>query len=125
MLDLSVAAGKRRKSLVSEAARSRASMLRWRVALYSVVIYNLVGLADVVSTTIALSSGAGYEANPFIRTLMEEIGNGWIAAKFALQLVITAMVLYFPHWIVLGFFITATVWNGIVVHNNFVIGGVL
>lgn len=121
----SLASAKRRSNLSRDAKRSRASKWRWRIAIAAVVVYNLVGVFDIISTTIAIETGAGYEANPVIRTLMERVGAGWILAKLALQGVITAMVLYFPHWIVLGFFVTATSWNAMIVHNNFVIAGVL
>lgn len=118
-------ASESKPGLASDARQARRSRLRFRLALYLVVIYNLVGIADIVSTTMALNTGAGYEANPFIRLLMEEIGSGWIPAKLFLQGVISAMVLYFPHWIVIIFFALATTWNADIVHNNFVIAGVL
>jgi len=121
----SVASIKRRGKLSEDAERSRASSWRRRAAWAMVIIYNTVGVADIVSTTIAIDTGAGYEANPLIRAAMEQAGDGWIPAKLALQGVISAMVLWFPHWIVLGFFAVATFWNAVIVYNNFVIGGVL
>jgi len=120
----SKAAVRKRGKLSEDARSSRASSLRWRSAILAVVIYNMVGIADIISTMMAISSGAGYEANPVIRAAMERMGDGWIAAKLALQGVITVMVLYFPHWIVLGFFAAATAWNAFIVYNNFLIAGV-
>ena len=73
---------------------------------------------------IALESGAGVEANPVLRAMMEHAGDGWILAKLALQGVISVMVLWFPHWIVLGFFTIATTGNAWIVYNNFAIAGV-
>lgn len=113
------------RRLSKDAEISRASRFRWNSAVMLVIFYNIVGVLDIISTTIAIETGAGYEANPFIRLMMNEAGNWWIVAKLFLQGVITAMVLYFPHSIVLSFFAVATTWNGWVVYNNFVIGGVL
>ena len=73
---------------------------------------------------LALESGAGTEANPFLRMLMENIGDGWVIAKLLLQGVISWMVLWFPHWIVLTMFSLATFGNGLVVYSNLQIGGV-
>lgn len=121
----SLASVKRRRKLVEDAERSRASAARWAAAWALVVFYNMVGASDIVSTVIAIETGAGEEANPIMRALMEHIGDRWIIAKLALQAVISFMVLWFPHWIVLGFFLTATLGNAYVVYNNFVIAGVL
>lgn len=100
-------------------------MWRWRAAILSVIVYNLVGVVDIISTTIAIETGAGYEANPFLRSVMDAWGPWWIAVKLSLQAVVTMMVLYFPHWIVLAFFTLATALNVGVVHSNLVIGGVI
>lgn len=121
----SLASAKRRKKIAEDAERSRASVWRRRVALAAVIIYNIIGVADILSTQYALDIGAGYEANPLMRTAMEQAGGWWIATKLALQGVITFMVLWFPHWIVIGFFTLATVGNAAVVYNNLVIGGLL
>jgi hypothetical protein len=90
-----------------------------------VVVYNVVGVADIYSTVYAIETGAGMEANPFLRALMEHAGDGWVLGKLALQAVISAMVLWFPHWIVLGFFTVATAGNAWVVYNNLAIAGVV
>lgn len=119
----SLASAKRRRKLAEDAERSRASQLMRRAAWALVIIYNLVGVADIVSTNIAISSGAGYEANPLMRMAMESAGQGWIFAKLALQGVISFMVLWFPHGIVLGFFSFATAGNAWIVYNNFAIAG--
>ena len=114
----------RRRRLSEDAQSARASKFLTRAAILAVIIYNLVGLADIASTTIAISSGAGEEANPFVRAMMEHAGQGWIFGKLLLQGVITVMVLWFPHWIVLTFFSIATLGNAFIVYNNFVIAGV-
>ena len=115
----------RRQKLSDDAERSRASRARLGTAIGAVIVYNIVGVADIFSTVIALDSGAGVEANPFLRTLMTHIGDAWVLAKLALQAVITGMVLWFPHWIVLGMFSFATVGNAWIVYNNFTIAGIL
>ncbi len=120
----SLASSKRRRQLGEEARQSRASAIG-RVAAWALVIaYNIVGVADIVSTVIAVDSGAGVEANPILAALMTHAGAGWILAKLALQGLISFMVLWFPHWIVLGFFATAIAGNAWIVANNFFIAGV-
>lgn len=122
---VSLTSSKRRRKLAEDAERSRASAWRRYTAWALIFIYNLVGVTDIVSTVAALDSGAGVEANPFLRTLMAHAGDGWVLAKLALQGVISVMVLWFPHWIVLGFFSVATFGNALIVYNNFLIAGVL
>ena len=119
-----LSSAKRREKLSQQAALSRASTFRRHYAWAAVIIYNLVGFADIASTVIALDAGAGEEANPFLRLLMENWGDGWVLAKLFLQGVISFMVLWFPHWFVLGFFTAAVTGNALIVYNNFVIGGV-
>ncbi|MEO1135891.1 MAG: DUF5658 family protein, partial [Pseudomonadota bacterium] len=106
-----LASSKRRRQLGEEARRSRASAWRRSIAWMLVMTYNFVGIADIISTVIALENGAGVEANPFINTMMVHIGDGWIVGKLVLQGVISFMVLWFPHWIVLSFFLLATAGN--------------
>ena len=119
----SLASPKRRQKLTEQARHSRESALRRYAAWVLVIVYNIVGVADIISTVIALDSGAGVEANPFVQTLMTHAGDGWIFAKLGLQGVISFMVLWFPHWIVLGFFTLAAAGNAWVVYNNFSIAG--
>ncbi len=122
---LTLTSSKRRQQLGEDARRSRASLWRTGFAWALVTIYNLVGVADIISTVIALESGAGVEANPLLNALMTHAGEGWILAKLGLQGLISFMVLWFPHWIVLFFFAVATAGNILIVANNFSIAGVL
>ena len=121
---LTLTSSKRRQQLGEDARRSRASAWRTAAAWALVVIYNMVGVTDIISTIIALESGAGVEANPLLNALMVHAGEGWILAKLGLQGLISFMVLWFPHWIVLFFFTVATAGNILIVANNFAIGGV-
>ncbi len=86
-----------------------------------VIFYNLVGVLDVVSTTLALENGQGEEANPVMRTMMTQFGAGWIAAKLILQSLVSMMVLWFPHPFVLAMFVPAVAGNAVIVLNNFAI----
>lgn len=119
-----IASAKRRKKLVAAAARSRESNLGMKAAIALIVIYNLVGLADIASTALALGVGTGDEANPIVAAAMSTFGYGWIFAKLAVQVLISAMVLWYPHWIVLGFFSAAIAGNAFIVASNFHIAGV-
>ena len=81
----SLASPKRRQKLTEQARHSRESALRRYAAWVLVIGYNIVGVADIISTVIALDSGAGVEANPFVQTLMTHAGDGWIFAKLGLR----------------------------------------
>ena len=120
----SIVSPKRRRRLVEQASRSRQDRLAGRIALFAVVVYNIVGLSDIASTLLSIHAGAGEEANPVLRAAMAGLGPGWIAAKLALQGVISFMVLWFPHRIVLAIFIAAITFNTLVVYNNLVVAGI-
>ena len=120
----SLVTARRRARLSGDAAASRASVVRRVAAIIAVVVYNIIGIADIFSTVYALETGAGAEANPFVRAMMEHAGDGWMLGKLALQGVISFMVLWFPHWFVIGFFALATAGNAWIVYNNLVIAGV-
>ncbi len=124
-LVFTLTSSKRRQQLGEDARRSRASAWQTGVAWALIAIYNLVGVTDIVSTVIALENGAGVEANPLLNALMVHAGEGWILAKLGLQGLISFMVLWFPHWIVLFFFTIATAGNILIVANNFAIAGAI
>jgi len=88
------------------------------IAFAAVVAYNFVGVFDIVSTIAAIELGVAEEANPVMRTIMDHYGVAWIAAKLFLQVVISAMVLWFPHRFVLIIFALAVWTNGFIVLNN-------
>lgn len=120
----SIATPSRRRRLVHDAAESRASWARRLAAAISVIVYNMVGVCDIYSTALAIDLGAGQEANPFIRLMMIHAGDAWVLGKLALQAVISVMVVWFPHWFVVGLFAVATAGNAYIVYNNLVIAGV-
>jgi len=119
-----LASSKRRRKLHKDAESARASTRNLVAAWALVIAYNTAGLFDIVSTTIAIDSGLGREANPVILAMMQSIGGYWVLPKLALQGVVSLMVLWFPHWIVLGFFSVAVIGKSMVVYNNFAIAGV-
>lgn len=89
------------------------------------ILYNVIGALDVMSTLAGLQMQAGTEANPFLRVLMDSLNNGWVLAKLSLQLIASAMILWFPHRLVLGMFSVAVLLTAYTVWNNFHIIGVL
>ncbi len=120
----SIVSAKRRRKLIAEASRSRAEPHAVKIGWIAVILYNCIGLIDIYSTSLGVASGAGEEINPLIRAAMDALGFGWIAAKLALQAVISFMVLWFPHRIVLGIFIAAISFNAGIVYQNLVIAGI-
>lgn len=116
---------KRRGTMIEEASRSRADRKAFAYAVAIIVVYNAVGVADILSTTHAIALGAGEEANPVLKAAMEHFGPAWVAAKLFLQAVISFMVLWFPHRIVLAIFTAAVAFNAAVVWSNLEIGGLV
>lgn len=108
-----------RRSLKDQAAEARMDRLNAIIAFAAVFIYNIVGLLDIVSTIAAIELGRAQEANPLMRWVMDAHGPGWIGAKLFLQLVISGMVLWFPHRLVIAVFALAVTLNGLIVMNNF------
>lgn len=121
----SIVSRKRRRKLVDEATRSRENPIAASVAIIAVIAYNAVGLLDIHSTSVGLSLGGVEEANPIMRAAMDNFGHGWIGAKLFLQVVISAMVLWFPHRIVLAIFVIAVTFNAAVVWSNLKVAGLL
>ena len=120
----SLVSSKGRRRLIRDASQSRNDAISLRTAWLAILLYNIVGGLDIYSTTLGLNLGAGEEANPFIRIAMENLGAGWVGAKLLLQLVISAMVVWFPHRIVLGIFLVAITFNAGIVYSNLKIAGV-
>ncbi|MEQ8178445.1 MAG: DUF5658 family protein [Amphiplicatus sp.] len=120
----SIISSKRRKTLSKDASESRLNEVNLLVAWTLVVFYNFVGIADIYSTLLGVHSGVAEEVNPVLRAAMDNIGHGWVAAKLLLQGVISFMVLWFPHRVVLGIFIAAIIFNvGIVINNLQIVYG--
>lgn len=110
---------KRRSELVEDAAAARAAGRSVAIAFAGVALYNVVGVLDIVSTIAAIELGVAEEANPLMRAIMDNHGPSWIFAKLMLQFIISAMVLWFPHRIVLTIFFLAVASNALIVLNNF------
>ena len=111
-------AAQTKAGIASDAAHARRKPGAIPLALAAVLFYNFVGLLDIVSTIAALERETAQEANPFMRAIMENYGPMWIATKLALQFLISGMVLWFPHRIVLLLFLAAASLNAAIVLNN-------
>ena len=118
MMTASTAYLERWTRIGEQAARARAVPMNRLIALVIVVFYNAVGLADVASTVQAINLGA-VEVNPMMRSVMEAIHHYWIAPKLAGHLLVSAMILWFPHRFVLALFAAAALTNFAVVLNNY------
>ncbi len=103
---------------IGEAARAARAVPSNRIAaLVIVLVYNAAGFADVFSTVHGLSMGA-YEANPLVRAFMEVLTHYWVLPKLGSQLLVSAMVLWFPHRVVLAIFSVAVAATAAVVFSN-------
>ena len=110
-----------RERLTRDAERARTNDMARVAAIGLVILYNLIGVLDIVSTNTAISLERGEEANPLIRTMMVQFGMGWILGKLAMQALVSAMVIWFPHPMVLAMFTLAIFGNAVAVANNFMI----
>ena len=124
---ISLMTAQRRAKLASSAARSRSRWANRQMALIVLITYNIVGLADIWSTHLAIISGNGMEANPFIRAAMEDLTweKAWITIKLALQFTVTGMVLWFPSRWVIAIFSAVVSVNAAIVISNFMIADIL
>jgi len=118
---------KRRARLVELAAEERKKTIHRRLAITLILIYNMIGFADILSTEYAIATGYGFEANPLMRAAMDNIAwkQGWVALKLALQYGASAMVLWYPNKIVVSLVGFVVVTNGWIVLNNLAIGNLL
>ncbi len=115
---------RRRWSRIREFAKAaRADRQLFLASAVLAVVYNLVGALDIISTVAGLQAQLGEEANPFVRLLMDNLANGWILAKLGLQLLVTVMILWFPHRLVLMIFTVPVAVTAMVVWNNLQIAG--
>lgn len=122
-MDAATAYGRRWSNVGEAAARARAVPANRVTALLIVMLYNVAGFADVWTTVQALGLGAS-EANPVVRSFMDLLANYWVVPKLASQLLVSAMILWFPHRFVLAIFTLAvaatcaTVWSNLGVIAN-------
>lgn len=99
------------------AARARSVPANRLTALLIVLLYNAAGFADVATTAQAMGMGA-HEANPIVRGFMDLLAAYWVVPKLGSQLLVTAMILWFPHRFVLAVFSLAVAATCAVVWNN-------
>ena len=117
-MDAAAAYGRRWSRIGEAAARARAVPANRLTAILIVLCYNAAGFADVATTVQAMGMGAS-EANPVVRGFMDLLSRYWVVPKLGSQILVTAMVLYFPHRFVLAIFslavaaTTAVVWNNL------------
>ena len=110
---------------IGEAARRAREIPSNRIAaLVIVILYNAAGFADVASTVHAIAAG-GSEANPIVAEFMRSLAEYWVAPKLASQLLVSAMVLWFPHRVVLAIFGLAVALTAGVVVNNLRVAAML
>lgn len=102
------------------AVLSRANPVQARTGLFIGAMFFALGALDVISTDWALSLGA-YEANPFMRGMMEVLGPFWVIPKFLLQALVAAMVIWSPNKPTIALMIFTCCWTAAVVANNFII----
>ncbi len=124
---LSLLSTKRRRHLVGLAEQERTKSVHRLIAMILVFVYNMTGIADILSTQYAIYSGAAYEANPVMRAAMDSLSwhDAWIAIKLTLQFTVSAMVLWYPHKTVLSIFAFIVTLMLYVVTQNLIIGGLI
>lgn len=113
------------RRIAGEARKARAKRPLMIAAIVIAALYNIVGILDVISTLAGMRAAGAVEANPLIRMFMDTLDNGWVVAKLSLQLIVSAMIVWFPHRVVLGMFGAAVALTGWAVFNNLQIAGLV
>lgn len=113
------------KKIAHYARAARADRRLFIASAIIAILYNVIGAMDVMTTLAGLQGGTATEANPFLRVLMDSLDNGWVTAKLTLQLGVSAMILWFPHRMVLGMFSVAMLLTAITVYNNLQVIGAI
>ena len=109
----------RRRNLVRYAHLARADNKLFWSAFAIIVVYNIVGMMDILSTGLALAVNVNaQEGNPFLSYLMESGDTTWIITKLLLQALVSFMIIWFPHKTVLMMFVPVVIINALVVLNN-------
>ncbi len=124
---LSLLSLKRRRQLTQMALKERSHPFNQSIAVVLVVIYNIAGFTDVLSTEYAIKSGAAYEYNPLMRSAMESLSwsEAWVMIKLLLQFTVSAMIVWFPSRTVMSIFAVAVTTICFVVTRNLMIAGLL
>ena len=113
------------KNIADHARVARADRRLFLASAIIAILYNVIGATDVMTTIAGLQAATATEANPLLRALMDALDNGWVTAKLTLQLGVSAMILWFPHRMVLGMFSAAMLLTAVTVWNNLQVIGVL
>ena len=116
-MEAATAYARRWSTIGTTAERARSVPANRVTAILIVLLYNAAGFADVATTVQALGLGAS-EANPVVRTFMEQLNAYWVVPKLASQILVSAMILWFPHRYVLAVFTLAVGATCAVVWNN-------
>ncbi len=82
-------------SVAAARARASAAGRRWALAVSLVVLGS--GVADAVSTSMALGLAGAVEANPLVKALQDALGQAWVAPKLALHGALAALVAWYPN----------------------------
>ncbi len=107
----------------AEIARRHTTLVRASFGL--ALIYNMIGCIDMITTLYGIRMAVAAEANPLMEFAMQHMNEAWIPLKFSLQLLATAMLLWFPHRFVLAIFSVSVSIQGLIVLNNMFLTGVL
>ena len=123
MQQRAISIGERWSRISHFAREARADRQLFLISAAVAILYNFLGAVDIVSTVAGLQAQLGEEANPVVRLMMENLNNGWILAKLSLQVLVTLMILWFPHRIVLAIFSVSMFITASAVINNLSING--
>lgn len=88
---------RRRASLRDEARRARAHLRRAYWARVVALLLLTAGVADALTTELALRTGGAVELNPIIRATQAALGVWWIPAKMAAHLLLAAALMWYPN----------------------------
>jgi len=107
------------------AARCRASRRLMATAWLFGALVMLVGFFDAVSTNLGLATGLVEEANVVMAWLQQSVGEYWLLPKMLMHAAVAAMILWYPHRLVLASVTPVIGINTFVIYNNLALSGLI
>jgi len=110
---------------VRHAARCRASQGLAATAWLLAGLIMVIGYLDAVSTDLGLGTGLAQEANALMAWVQAVAGHYWLWPKMALHAGVAAMVIWYPHRLVLAAVTPVVAVNAVVIYTNLAVSGLI
>ncbi|MCP5368974.1 MAG: hypothetical protein H6906_15835 [Hyphomicrobiales bacterium] len=85
----------------------------------------IVGYLDALSTNMGLATGLVEEANALMAWMQSVAGDYWLWPKMVMHAGVAAMVVWFPHRLVLAVVTPVVGANALVIYTNLALSGLI